>query len=230
MTVLRKPTGRARRRLRLGAALALAVCAMALLALPCAAKAASYDIDVTVPVKVSCPKSVEGSPEFTFEMEPVGGAPAAGPVSVACIDGEGAGSFVVHFDAPGDYRYTVRQTGETPDRWTLDDGEWDVLIQVLRGADGSVAPNVVIQRAGGGAKFSAVTFTNDYVPPAQPPVTPPTEGGGGEVVSPETKPVLSVRPVQGGLPKLGDGAALWIVLLVAALCVGLTAWRVASRS
>lgn len=215
MTVLRTLTGRARCPLRLVATFVVVACAMAFLALPSRAKAASYDVTVAVPVEVSCPASVQGSPEFTFEMVPQEGAPQISPLKVSCTNGKGSGAFSAHFDALGTYRYTLRQTGAAPLHWTYDGGQWEVVVQVLRADDGSIATNVVITREGVGAKYGAATFSNGYNPPAKPDVK--------ESPAPQ-------KQASGGLPKLGDGTALWILALIAAAGIGLSAWWIVKRS
>lgn len=214
MTVLRTLTGRARCPLRIAAAFVMVACAMALFALPVRAKAASYDVTVAVPVEVSYPASAKEPPEFTFEMVPADGAPPVSPLKVSGANGNASGAFSAHFNAPGTYRYTLRQTGTAPNHWTFDDTQWDVLVQVLRADDGSVSSNVVITREGKGAKYPAATFSNGYNPPAKPIV----------------KEMPSPKQPSGGMPRLGDGSSWWILALIAAGGVAYMARRVAKRT
>ncbi|NLQ12667.1 hypothetical protein HGI81_02210 [Olsenella sp. KGMB02461] len=214
MTVLGTSTGQARCRLRIAAAFVATVCVVALLALPYEAKAASGDVAVAVPIEVSCPSSVKDPPQFTFEMTPLEGAPEVSPLDVSCGEGKGSGAFSAHFNASGTYRYKLRQTGVAPSRWTFDNAQWDVLIQVLRADDGSIASNVVITPDGGGAKYPAAAFSNGYAESAKP---------ASEDPSPK-------KQAQGGLPRLGDREALWILALIVAGGAGAVSWRIAARS
>lgn len=214
MTVLRRLADRHHCLLPLAAAVVAIVCAMGLLVVPSVARAASNEVTVAVPVEVSCPSSVADQSQFGFEMVPVDGAPEVAPLKVSCTGGRGSAAFSARFDVPGTYRYRLRQTGTAPVHWTYDSTQWDVLIQVLRADDNSLAPNVVITREGGGTKFAAATFSNDYTPP----IAPGDAGGAAPA-----------RPRHYGLPKLGDGTVWWIVLLLAAVSVGVVVWRIATR-
>ena len=147
-------------------------------------------------------------------ITPLDAAPAPAQASLT-IQGSGTAYFTgFAFDAPGDYRYTVTQSGSGRPYMTCDTAIYTVTVRVTGRADGGLDTELWAQRGGSTAKAAAVSFVNRYDPPAAPAATaaPAARTAKG-----------SAAPA---LPQTGD--AFPVEALAAALCAGLvgfaTAW------
>ena len=147
-------------------------------------------------------------------ITPLDAAPAPAQASLT-IQGSGTAYFTgFAFDAPGDYRYTVTQSGSGRPHMTCDTAVYTVTVRVTGRADGGLDTELWAQRGGSTAKAAAVSFVNRYDPPAAPAATaaPAARTAKG-----------SAAPA---LPQTGD--AFPVEALAAALCAGLvgfaTAW------
>ena len=147
-------------------------------------------------------------------ITPLDAAPAPAQASLT-IQGSGTAYFTgFAFDAPGDYRYTVTQSGSGRPHMTCDTAVYTVTVRVTGRADGGLDTELWAQRGGSTAKAAAVSFVNRYDPPAAPAATaaPAARTAKG-----------SAAPA---LPQTGD--AFPVDALAAALCAGLvgfaTAW------
>lgn len=147
-------------------------------------------------------------------ITPLDAAPAPAQASLT-IQGSGTAYFTgFAFDAPGDYRYTVTQSGSGRPHMTCDTAVYTVTVRVTGRADGGLDTELWAQRGGSTAKAAAVSFVNRYDPPAAPAASaaPAARTAKG-----------SAAPA---LPQTGD--AFPVEALAAALCAGLvgfaTAW------
>lgn len=147
-------------------------------------------------------------------ITPLDAAPAPAQASLT-IQGSGTAYFTGFvFDAPGDYRYTVTQSGSGRPYMTCDTAVYTVTVRVTGRADGGLDTELWAQRGGSTAKAAAVSFVNRYDPPAAPAASaaPAARTAKG-----------SAAPA---LPQTGD--AFPVEALAAALCAGLvgfaTAW------
>lgn len=147
-------------------------------------------------------------------ITPLDAAPAPAQASLT-IQGSGTAYFTgFAFEAPGDYRYTVTQSGSGRLYMTCDTAVYTVTVRVTGRADGGLDTELWAQRGGSTAKAAAVSFVNRYDPPAAPAATaaPAARTAKG-----------SAAPA---LPQTGD--AFPVEALAAALCAGLvgfaTAW------
>ena len=147
-------------------------------------------------------------------ITPLDAAPAPAQASLT-IQGSGTAYFTgFAFDAPGDYRYTVTQSGSGRSYMTCDTAAYTVTVRVTGRADGGLDTELWAQRGGSTAKAAAVSFVNRYDPPAAPAASaaPAARTAKG-----------SAAPA---LPQTGD--AFPVEALAAALCAGLvgfaTAW------
>lgn len=147
-------------------------------------------------------------------ITPLDAAPAPAQASLT-IQGSGTAYFTgFAFDTPGDYRYTVTQTGSGRPHMTCDTAVYTVTVRVTGRADGGLDTELWAQRGGSTAKAAAVSFVNRYDPPAAPAASaaPAARTAKG-----------SAAPA---LPQTGD--AFPVEALAAALCAGLvgfaTAW------
>lgn len=153
-------------------------------------------------------------------ITPLDAAPAPAQASLT-IQGSGTAYFTgFAFDTPGDYRYTVTQSGSGRPYMTCDTAVYTVTVRVTGRADGGLDTELWAQRGGGTAKAAAVSFVNRYDPPAAPAVT----------AAPAAPAAPAARTAKGSaapaLPQTGD--AFPVEALAAALCAGLvgfaTAW------
>ena len=153
-------------------------------------------------------------------ITPLDAAPAPAQASLT-IQGSGTAYFTgFAFDAPGDYRYTVTQSGSGRPYMTCDTAAYTVTVRVTGRADGGLDTELWAQRGGSTAKAAAVSFVNRYDPPAAPAVT----------AVPAATAAPAARTAKGSaapaLPQTGD--AFPVEALAAALCAGLvgfaTAW------
>lgn len=153
-------------------------------------------------------------------ITPLDAAPAPAQASLT-IQGSGTAYFTgFAFDAPGDYRYTVTQSGSGWPYMTCDTAAYTVTVRVTGRADGGLDTELWAQRGGSTAKAAAVSFMNRYDPPAAPAVT----------AVPAATAAPAARTAKGSaapaLPQTGD--AFPVEALAAALCAGLvgfaTAW------
>lgn len=147
-------------------------------------------------------------------ITPLDAAPAPAQASLT-IQGGGTAYFTgFAFDTPGDYRYTVTQSGSGRPHMTCDTAVYTVTVRVTGRADGGLDTELWAQRGGSTAKAAAVSFVNRYDPPAAPAASaaPAARTAKG-----------SAAPA---LPQTGD--AFPVEALAAALCAGLvgfaTAW------
>lgn len=147
-------------------------------------------------------------------ITPLDAAPAPAQASLT-IQGSGTAYFTgFAFDAPGDYRYTVTQSGSGRPHMTCDTAVYTVTVRVTGRPDGGLNTELWAVRSGETAKADSVKFTNRYDPPAAPAASaaPAARTAKG-----------SAAPA---LPQTGD--AFPVEALAAALCAGLvgfaTAW------
>ena len=147
-------------------------------------------------------------------ITPLDAAPAPAQASLT-IQGSGTAYFTgCAFDAPGDYRYTVTQSGSGRPHMTCDTAVYTVTVRVTGRPDGGLNTELWAVRSGETAKADSVKFTNRYDPPAAPAASaaPAARTAKG-----------SAAPA---LPQTGD--AFPVEALAAALCAGLvgfaTAW------
>lgn len=147
-------------------------------------------------------------------ITPLDAAPAPAQASLT-IQGSGTAYFTgFAFDAPGDYRYTVTQSGSGRPHMTCDTAVYTVTVRVTGRPDGGLNTELWAVRSGETAKADSVKFTNRYDPPA----------------APAASAAPAVRAAKGSaapaLPQTGD--AFPVEALAAALCAGLvgfaTAW------
>ena len=147
-------------------------------------------------------------------ITPLDAAPAPAQASLT-IQGSGTAYFTgFAFDTPGDYRYTVTQSGSTAAHTVYDTHSYTVTVRVTGRPDGGLNTELWAVRSGETAKADSVKFTNRYDPPAAPAASaaPAARTAKG-----------SAAPA---LPQTGD--AFPVEALAAALCAGLvgfaTAW------
>ena len=147
-------------------------------------------------------------------ITPLDAAPAPAQASLT-IQGSGTAYFTgFAFDAPGDYRYTVTQSGSGRPYMTCDTAVYTVTVRVTGRPDGGLNTELWAVRSGETAKADSVKFTNRYDPPA--------------ALAASAAP--AARTAKGSaapaLPQTGD--AFPVEALAAALCAGLvgfaTAW------
>ena len=100
-------------------------------------------------------------------ITPLDAAPAPAQASLT-IQGSGTAYFTgFAFDTPGDYRYTVTQTGSTAAHTVYDTHSYTVTVRVTGRPDGGLNTELWAVRSGETAKADSVKFTNRYDPPAE---------------------------------------------------------------
>lgn len=151
-------------------------------------------------------------------ITPLDAAPAPAQASLT-IQGSGTAYFTgFAFDAPGDYRYTVTQSGSGRPHMTCDTAVYTVTVRVTGRPDGGLNTELWVVRSGETAKADSVKFTNRYDPPAEEAKT--------TVARPAKSTAAPAVRAAPALPQTGD--AFPVEALAAALCAGLvgfaTAW------
>ena|GEM_PF-1848672 len=100
----------------------------------------------------------------------------------------------ISYDAPGTHTYTIRETSESSENWTMDDREFTVYVEVTENDDGTLTAVAVYPEQG-------VTFINKYTK-----TTTESEEEDPSANNPEI-PVNKIpekNPNQTNLPKTSD--------------------------
>ena len=137
-------------------------------------------------------------------ITPLDAAPAPAQASLT-IQGSGTAYFTgFAFDAPGDYRYTVTQSGSGRPYMTCDTAVYTVTVRVTTRPDGTLRTELWAVRDGETAKADSLVFVNRYDPPARP-----------------------AKPKTPTLPQTGDDFPL--EALAAAMCAGVVGFGTAFK-
>lgn len=156
--------------------------------------------------------------------------PEEGSRSLLLRGGE-SGSFAIHYTAPGDYFYLIRQTAGKTGYMTYDDTVYAVQVQVTNteDADGNLTLAYTVTAYDAGIedptqenKTGELAFLNTYAPPTPTP-TPATDGGQAATPTPTPTPTPEPDPVQatptaapllGIIPQTGDALPLTLLVVV----------------
>jgi len=135
---------------------------------------AAAETAVTIPFELS----VEGERvpaanfEFLLSAGDAASAQAMPEVNRQALASSGASSFgTLHYDKPGDYRYTIRQTGEPLKYFALDRTVYEVVVRVTNREAGGLAAAIYAIRSGTDEKTERIRFVNRYDRPAPAPIT-----------------------------------------------------------
>lgn len=192
----------------------LAELVVLLLLLPLQARAADYRCTAQLPVEVRTAGSATAE-IFTVTLAAEDGAPPPDQEAVQ-VQGHGTASFTgLAYTAPGDYRYTVRQSAGTTAHMTYDATVYTVTVRVTNRADGSLGTEIWATGQTGGDKTGLLLFQNRYDPPS--PTAAPTAAPTASPAVTTTRAAAAPRapqprrPGAGALPQTGD--ALPVTLL-----------------
>lgn len=190
---------------KLSGLLVLPVLLAALLLMPVRASAAEYACDAEIPVSVEL--NGDHDEQFHITIEAKDGAPKADQTELL-IRGDETASFTgIHFTAPGDYEYEVKQTVGSTDYMTYDTKVYKVIVQVTNEQldDGSYTLDYTVyawtpeEEGDQEAKIDGIRFLNTYAPPAPPAPTPTA------TPVPEEDPAApTATPAASLLPQTGD--------------------------
>lgn len=219
---------------KLSGLLVLPVLLAALLLMPVRALAAGYECDAQIPVTVKLNGDHAEAFEVTIALPDGADAdtpmPEEGSRSLLLRGGE-SGSFAIHYTAPGDYFYLIRQTAGKTGYMTYDDTVYAVQVQVTNteDADGNLTLAYTVTAYDAGIedptqenKTGELAFLNTYAPPTPTP-TPATDGGQAATPTPTPTPTPEPDPVQatptaapllGIIPQTGDALPLTLLVVV----------------
>lgn len=184
--------------------------ALLLLLLPLQARAAEYKCTAELPVEVRTSGAATAE-RFTITLTPEDGAPAPAADTVQ-VKGSGTAGFTgLTYTAPGDYRYTVRQSAGGTAHMTYDATVYTVTVRVTNRPNGGLGAEIWAT-GGSSEKAGLLLFQNRYDPPAAPTPTPAPA---------KTTPVPAHPAPKSALPKsaLPQTADPMPVTLLAALAV-----------
>jgi pilin isopeptide linkage protein len=166
-------------------------------------------------------------PEFTFLLEAEGNAPLPEKNTVT-IQGAGEAIFEeISYTKPGEYQYTITQTTQPLDNYTLDTAVYYVDVYVMnQEEEEGLYVSAIVWKNEKSAKSSIAVFTNEYHSPEVTP-TPEITPTPQATPTPETTPTPSSgTPSTPGntpksnvsSPKTGDSTNLmfWILLIAGA--------------
>ena len=115
--------------------------ALLLLLLPLQARAAEYKCTAELPVEVRTSGAATAE-RFTITLTPEDGAPAPAADTVQ-VKGSGTASFTgLTYTAPGDYRYTVRQSAGGTAHMTYDATVYTVTVRVTNQPNGGLGAEI----------------------------------------------------------------------------------------
>lgn len=185
--------------------------ALLLLLLPLQARAAACQTTAELPVEVRCAGAATAE-RFAITLTPEDGAPAPAQDTVQ-IQGSGTASFTgLSYTAPGDYRYTVRQSmGSTP-HTTYDATVYTVTVRVTNQPGGGLGTEIWAT-GGSGDKTGLLLFQNRYDPPAAPTAAPTAAPASAR----PTAPSAHRAPA---LPQTGDAFPVGWLAALAVLSAG----------
>lgn len=169
---------------------------------PVSARAESRYEPVTAQVPVEV-KATGDKPEkgftSTFSMTAADGEDVQPDTGELAIEGAGKAAFAVSFDEVGEHHYTVTQTTEGADNWTVDRQAYDVTVYCLWEEKSDTLFTTVVMKNGEGLKDDSCYFENAYKAPKLP------ETGKPETEKPEGT---------GTMPQTGDNS----MLVIGAVC------------
>lgn len=175
---------------------------------PMSAAAAEYSCSANIPVRVQVVAEVDT--EFTVQLTAEDNAPMPEQDTIT-FHGSGEGTFgPIVYNAPGDYRYTIRQMPGNAEYVTYDDTVYTITVRVTNAADGGLGTEIWGVRDGESEKIDEVVFYNRYTEPDTPQPDQPTPDGDGQGDSPKTGDSAPVELLVG----ITVLAAVGLILLV----------------
>ena len=199
-------------------AIAFAFCLMAAAA-PAVTFAADDSVNVDIPFSLALSDDAAAQEDmiYSFEIEPLDGAPAPSNGTTVMMTGAGEESFgTFTYNDAGKYRYKITQTTEKTTGFELDDSVYVVTVFVNWNDDEDVLSLIYIsaEKQGDTKKPASISFYNLFEGDSDQESAAPEEGTGPDTNNTEGQKPEQQTPADAA--RTGDYVKLGAVIAVLA--------------